>query len=167
MIQDPGLCCFFPCKCRQGPGATTAEACGAPGPGPAALRPPAPLAPADCCLSGGACRIGSPSPGLAETGGRWRGYDSFPRALEGERRRAQHRPESEVPARPRAARRARVWIPRDCAERLRSGRKLLLLRGCRHQVQEEKCNADRSCGAPHSPGRGWSAAEPLPFRRGG
>jgi hypothetical protein len=42
---------------------------------PTALRPPAPLAPADCFLSRGACRIGSPSLRLAKTGGRWRGHD--------------------------------------------------------------------------------------------
>ncbi|KAG3271632.1 translation initiation factor IF-2-like [Ictidomys tridecemlineatus] len=68
--------------------------------GPAALRLPAPLAPADCCLSGGACRIGSPSPGLAETGGRWRGHDSSPQPWRGSwRGRSAARSRRRPPAR--------------------------------------------------------------------
>ncbi|XP_073931320.1 uncharacterized protein [Castor canadensis] len=131
---------------------------------PTAFSPAAPAA------SGPqACGWRKPEEGGADT-------ISYSLDLAGERRSAQRRPESKTPASPRADRRARVWIPSGCAESLRGRGRLLLLvrwrqmRGSRGrpQVRWQRCNADRDCEAPHSPGRlGRSVAEPLPFPRGG
>ncbi|XP_021094462.1 uncharacterized protein LOC101707766 isoform X2 [Heterocephalus glaber] len=123
---------------RGGPGEKTKEAAGLRGRG--GCSPPARAARSSCCLSRGTSqRVPGPACG-------WRKPEEDGPGASPPRRPAGGRCSLRSP-RPRAARRARSRIRRDCSRHLPGGRRLLLLRGRPSSPRKVQCRA-RLRGAP-------------------